>query len=312
MTRHLIPFLAIALLAWAPAQGADSSAAQEKQQQSHFFMNPMLVGVVETEDLRRDPFAEWFDSGYEEYFVQPGTLAHLIKALDDPALSIEIFFGTWCSDSQHELPRMMRVLDEARFSESRVTLYALSDNPGIFKMAPNGREQELLVHRTATFVVLRNGVELGRLVERPSASLEEDLLGILTDSPAPLPYGAESAIHALYRADDRALVQAPTSEFLDQLESLGDTDSLWHYAQYDLLFNGHPADAADVLRLFLTLHPESALGYRLLAEAEAELGNIGAALFAVRRALTLAPDSEPAQQLEKKILAVASPGSSGE
>ena len=67
-----------------------------------------------------------------------------------------------------------------------------------------------------------------------------------------------------------------------------------------------------MLRLFLTLHPESALGYRLLAQAEAELGNTGAALFAVRRALTLAPDSEPAQQLEKTILAAASTGSSRE
>jgi len=311
MTRHLIPFLATALLAWVPAQGADSGAEQETPQQSYFFKNPMLVGVVETEDLRRDPFAEWFDSGYEEYVIQTSTLAQLYEVLDDPALSIEIFFGTWCSDSQRELPRMMRVLDEARFAASRLTLYALSDNPGVFKMTPDGHEQELLVHRTATFVVLRNGVELGRLVERPFASLEEDLLGILTDSPAPLPYGAESAIHALYRANDRVLVQAPTSEFLDQLESLGDTDTLWHYAQYDLLFNGHPADAADVLRLFLTLHPESSPGYRLLAETEAELGNASAALFAVRRALALAPDSEPAQQLEKTILAATSTGSSG-
>jgi len=312
MLRRLIPLVAIALLAWAPAQETASSAVREKLQQSHFFGDPMLVGIVNSEDLRQDPFSEWFASGYEEYEVRFDALAHLSDAAADDALSIEIFFGTWCHDSQRELPRMMRVLDEAQFPESRVTLYALSDNPGVFKMTPDGHEHELLIHRTATVVVLRDGVEVGRLVERPSASLEEDLIAILDESPAPLPYRAESAIHALYRADDTGLVRAPTREFLDELESLGDTDTLWHYAQYDLLFNGHPADAADVLHLFLTLHPESPLGYRLLAQAEFDLGNSGAALYAVRRALALAPNSKPAQRLEKRILAAASKGTGEE
>jgi tetratricopeptide (TPR) repeat protein len=305
MTRRLTPLLALALLAWTPLQEAGSSTAQEKWQQSHFFKDAMLVGVLEPEDLRQEPFAEWFDSGYGDYEVGPAALAQLSEAAADDSLSVEIFLGTWCQDSQREVPRVLRVLDEARFPGSRVTLYGLSDHPGVFKTTPGGHEQELLVHRTATIVVLRNGVELGRLVEKPSATLEEDLLAILNESPAPVPYGAESAIHALYRANDAALVRAPTSAFLDQLEALGDTDSLWHYAQYDLLFNGHAADAADVLHLFLTLHPESALGYRLLAQAESELGNTGAALFAVRRALAIDPDNGAAKRLEQRILTSA-------
>ncbi len=308
MTRILMPLVAIASLAWAPAQEANSSAAQDKLQQSHFFKNPMLVGIVDSEDLQQDPFSEWFDSGYAQYEVQPEALAHLNEAMDDAGLSIEIFFGTWCHDSKREVPRVLRVLDDAQVPASRVTLYALSDNPGVFKMTPDGHEHELLVHRTATVVVLRDGVELGRLVEKPSATLEEDLVAILAKSPAPVPYGAESAIHALYRADDKAPVQAPTRAFLDELESLGDTDTLWHYAQYDLLFNGRPADAADVLHLFLTLHPDSALGYRLLAQAESDLGNTGAALFAIRRSLSLAPNNKPAQRLETRILAATGTG----
>ncbi len=312
MTRALTPFLAIALLAWVPAQEVDSNAAQEKLQQSHFFKDPMLVGRVQAVDLRQEPFAEWFDSGYSDYASQANAVARLAEAVADDALSIEIFFGTWCQDSQREVPRVLRILDDAQVPESRVSLYALSDNPGVFKTTPGGREHELLVHRTATIVILRDGVEVGRLVEKPDATLEDDLIAILADSPAPVPYGAESAIHALYRADDRGLVQAPTSAFLDKLESLGDTDTLWHYAQYDLLFNGHPADAADVLHLFLTLHPESDRGYRLLAQAEADRGDSGAALYAVRRALALAPDSKAAQRLEERILAEAHTGTNQE
>ena len=53
-------------------------------------------------------------------------------------------------------------------------------------------------------------------------------------------------------------------------------------------------------------------GYRLLAQAESALGNTGAALYAVRRALALAPDSKPAQRLEKRILAAAGKGTSAE
>ena len=309
--RYPATAVAFALLAWAPAQDGPAFTSQAKVQQSHFFETPMLVGAVETADLRQEPFPEWFTPGYQDYRVQPDALTRIVAAAAaDSALSIEVFFGTWCDDSRRELPGLLRILDDARFPENRVGLYALSDNPGVFKMTPDGREHELFIHRTPTIVVLRDGVELGRIVEKPEANLEDDLAAILTDAPAAVPYGAESAIHLRYRTNDLALIRAPSTDFLEELEELGDTETLWHYAQYDLLFNGRPADAADVLHLFLTLHPESALGYRLLAQAESELGNSGAALFAVRRALAIDPDSGAAKRLEQRILDASGTGSS--
>jgi len=281
-------------------------------QQSHFFDNPMLVGTVRVADLRREPFSRWFDDGYQGYEARPAALAQIAAAVQaDSTLAIEVFFGTWCGDSRRELPRLMRILDDAGLPASRVALYALSDNPGVFKMTPGGREHELFVHRTPTIALLRDGVELGRIVEKPATTVEEDLAAILAGSPAPVPYGAESALHLRYRTGDLAPIKAPSHEFLQAMEDLGDSESLWHYAQYDLLLNGRPADAADLLRLFLTLHPESALGYRLLAQAESELGNSGAALFAVRRALALDPENRAARRLEQRILDAAGTDTGG-
>jgi len=290
----------LALLATVAA--APQSPNPARVQQSHFFESPMLVGVVEEIDLRQEPFAEWFDAGYAEYSPAPEAINELRSALAAEGLTIEVFFGTWCDDSTRELPRLVRTLDAAAFGRDQLKMVALSDNPGIFKTSPDSRERDLGIHRTPIIVVLRGDQEVGRIVERPADSLEADLVAILDAAQPPLPYGAESALHARYLSENTDLIRVPTTEFLDELETLGDTDSLWHYAYYDLLFNNRPADAADVLRIFLTLHDDDARGYRLLAQAESDLGNSGAALFAVRRALAINPDSRAARELEKTIL----------
>jgi ketosteroid isomerase-like protein len=284
-----------------PAAG-EPPPHQDKIQRSHFFEVPMLVGVVDESDLRQAPFAEWFEAGYEGYAPDVATMASLADSLAAPDITIEAFFGTWCDDSTRELPRLLRTLNDTGFAADRLSIVALSDNPGKFKTSPDRQELDSAVHRTPTFIVRRNGAELGRIVERPAASLEADLVAILGAEQPHRPYGAESALHARYLAGDIALIAAPTQAFLDDLEALGDTDSLWHYAYYDLLFNGRPDDAANVLRVFLTLHPDSARGYQLLGQAESDLGNTAAALFALRRALAIEPGNRAAQRLEREIL----------
>ena len=90
-------------------------------------------------------------------------------------------FGTWCHDSKREVPRMLKILDSAGMKSEQISLIGVDIN----KTEPNGREQLYNLKNTPTFILLRNGTEVGRIVERPQISLESDLIN-LTKSLAPV------------------------------------------------------------------------------------------------------------------------------
>jgi thiol-disulfide isomerase/thioredoxin len=97
----------------------------------------------------------------------------------DPALfrDIEIYvlFGTWCHDSQREVPRLLQLLNSLNIQENYIHLIGLN----FLKNEPQDRGKSFQIKKTPTFVFLRNQKEIGRIVEMPEVSLEADLLKIL-------------------------------------------------------------------------------------------------------------------------------------
>ncbi len=98
-----------------------------------------------------------------------------------------------------------------------------------------------------------------------------------------------------------------SAELVDELGALGDPDSLWHYAQFDLLVNDRPEEAEAVLDIFLRLYPESARGHLLLAEAHRDLGQLDLARDDVRRSLDYDSRNEKALSLEDESLQITAP-----
>jgi thiol-disulfide isomerase/thioredoxin len=90
---------------------------------------------------------------------------------------VEIFvlFGTWCHDSKREVPRFLKLLSDSKVSENQINLIGLNFMKNDFQ----DRGKKFKIKKTPTFVILRNQVEIGRIVERPEISLEADLLKIL-------------------------------------------------------------------------------------------------------------------------------------
>ena len=76
---------------------------------------------------------------------------------------------------------MLKILDSAGMKSEQISLIGVDIN----KTEPNGREQLYNLKNTPTFILLRNGKEIGRIVERPQISLESDLIN-LTKSLAPV------------------------------------------------------------------------------------------------------------------------------
>lgn len=131
----------------------------------------VLLGQIPYRDILYY-FPNWAEA--HQNAVADPTIVARFRAIDQP-LHIMLFLGTWCSDSWEGVPPFMKVVEEARNPNIRITVIAVDRN----MMDPEGMGIRYQVERVPTFVVLRNESELGRLVEIPLKSFAEDLLDLL-------------------------------------------------------------------------------------------------------------------------------------
>jgi thiol-disulfide isomerase/thioredoxin len=134
-----------------------------------------LLGYFSGNLLIHPPHSEWYQKGYDEY--QPDNEAvNKLAAIGKENLTIKIVMGTWCPDSRREVPRFMRILDLWKFPSEKVTFIGV-DNA---KLSPVGEYDKLDIQRVPTFILYKNNVEAGRIIENPVTSLEQDMINILT------------------------------------------------------------------------------------------------------------------------------------
>ncbi|MCO6492347.1 MAG: thioredoxin family protein [Phaeodactylibacter sp.] len=138
----------------------------------------ILVGRIDRAGLQQEPFGAWFNEGYAGYEADKTSLQEIKESL--PGVDILAFMGTWCSDSQREVPHFFKILDHAGYDLNGLQLVALSNHPDNYKQSPQHEEQGWNIEYVPTFIFLKNGKELGRIVESPDVSLEKDLRKILT------------------------------------------------------------------------------------------------------------------------------------
>ena len=134
-----------------------------------------LLGDIQIQNL----FTEYplFKFRYDNY-----ELTDQVNLFDLEDISVVIMFGTWCHDSKREVPRMLRILDSAGVGTEQISLIGVDIN----KTEPKGREKLYNLRNTPTLILLKNGKEVGRIIERPNVSLEADLIGLTTRSSEPV------------------------------------------------------------------------------------------------------------------------------
>ena len=121
----------------------------------------MLVGMSNRGGLQQDPFVIWFNKEYGAY------------ALNKEAVQVLIYW----------------ILDAADFDESRLTLINVDRE----KKSPDGEEKGLNIHHVPTLILYKNRSEIGRVIELPIQSLEEDMAAIINGekyTPNHSDYGA--------------------------------------------------------------------------------------------------------------------------
>lgn len=147
-------------------------AASDDSEESESEKPSVLRGRV-TPGRVTEVFPEWRDR-VEAVDVDSDDAEALGEV--EPGAEVTVYFGTWCGDSRREVPRLWKALRSAGgdvpFS---VDYIALDRDFEAGDVSLEGKE----IQYVPTFVVERDGEEVGRIVESAPDKLERDLRALL-------------------------------------------------------------------------------------------------------------------------------------
>ncbi|MNU13240.1 hypothetical protein D3C71_12770 [compost metagenome] len=135
----------------------------------------MLLGNQLKEQFLKEPYSEWYAKEFNEYALDQKAVGELRKK-NITSYNLIVFIGTWCEDSHRDFPRLMKILEEVKYPDSRLTIIAVNRK----KESPTGDEVKYNVSKVPTIIVEKYGKEIGRIIEMPTTGyVERDLVEIL-------------------------------------------------------------------------------------------------------------------------------------
>ncbi|MBY6096034.1 thioredoxin family protein [Ferrimonas balearica] len=111
---------------------------------------------------------------YLEYQVDTAALAPL-QGYDKPT-EITVVVGTWCGDCHTHTPAFIKIMKALNNANIQVRYIGVDKQGKAGDVSLDGIEFESI----PTFIVSQGGNEIGRIAGAPKASLEQDLVAILT------------------------------------------------------------------------------------------------------------------------------------
>jgi hypothetical protein len=136
----------------------------------------IIYGYCTRIGLESGQFNKWFGPEYESYTVNDSII---LSMNTDLLLScnIVVVLGTWCSDSQREVPRLFKILDFIQFPKENLKLICINR----LKDAEGTEVEDLDIQLVPTIIFYNGDTELGRIIEAPEVSLESDIASILEE-----------------------------------------------------------------------------------------------------------------------------------
>ncbi|MGZ3847123.1 MAG: thioredoxin family protein [Flavisolibacter sp.] len=137
--------------------------------------NKVLVGFITKQELATDTAFTWFAQNQQGYTPDQNAL-QLLKANRD-SVNIIAFGGTWCGDTKYILPKFFMLADAAGLSQDHVTLLGVDHD----KKTIQHLSEAFGITNVPTLIVMKNGKEMGRIVEYGHTGLfDKDLAEILS------------------------------------------------------------------------------------------------------------------------------------
>ncbi len=134
----------------------------------------ILYGKCDLEGVKNSTvFTEYYQNSINDYIIDTTLILGQSHLLEN--INITIVFASWCSDSQRELPRLLEILNIMDYPMDNINLIAVDAN----KNVENINTTNLEINFVPTFIFYKDSEEIGRIIESPINTLENDLLNII-------------------------------------------------------------------------------------------------------------------------------------
>lgn len=150
---------------------AQSAVAQSAEVSKDGSGNKVLKGFISRQQLTTDSSFNWFAQNIKGYTPNAGAVDAL-KSVKD-SVYILAFGGTWCDDTKFILPKFYALADAAGLQPDHITLIGVDHS----KKTVHSLSETFNIINVPTFIVLKNGQELGRVVEYGKAGMWDKELG---------------------------------------------------------------------------------------------------------------------------------------
>lgn len=134
----------------------------------------ILIGYCTKTIFHTPPYGEWFIPEYKSYVPNNDIITEL-KDLLSEELHMVVVFGSWCSDSKEHLPHFFSIIDKLHLYDDMIDIIAVDRK----KQAAEIDLTIYNVEKVPTFIFYKNGIEIGRIIETPQTTLENEMKLIL-------------------------------------------------------------------------------------------------------------------------------------
>ena len=135
-----------------------------------------LKGIISREVLLTDTSFHWYAENLKGYTPNASALSGLKKQKD--SIQLLVFMGTWCEDSQNIIPKFFSLTDAAGFPQDHISLIGVDRQKKTFSHLA----EALNITNVPTIMVMKNGKEMGRVVEFGKYGLFDMELGEIIGS----------------------------------------------------------------------------------------------------------------------------------
>lgn len=172
--RYLILILLVASVCFA------------HQDDPHFVqIDEEIIGEVTLKEID-ETIIDW--SIEAETWEPDYTIVEQLSKVEFP-VGILCVLGTWCGDSVREVPRFVKLLNVIENENFKLKMIAVGRRDNELASAwekqngyKDGVRAKYGIEFVPTFIFYKKGVEIGRIIETPEISLEQDMAQILGEA----------------------------------------------------------------------------------------------------------------------------------
>jgi len=130
----------------------------------------VLRGILSRSIIENDTSFAWFKENMQYGEADPSAVAAFKQKAGQ--FSIWVFGGTWCHDTRNLLPKLYRLADKSGLPDNRISFVGLDRK----KTTIDNLQVKWKIVSVPTFIVVKNGKEIGRVVEYgKSGNMEKEL-----------------------------------------------------------------------------------------------------------------------------------------